>query len=310
MGTRSAHHTSPIAHRRRSARRRVTVAALSRFVSSRWRNLRAFLRAVGNTHPVLRIVIIPGLLIGCWLVANWTYHAVQKPTEVFFPLDNTLDKSPQETWRQYGSLFRDHATPSVAPELLAALAQVEGGGNPVARTYWRWRWSWNPFEWYRPASSAVGMYQMTDGTFHAAKRYCVHDHAVVQDGAWHDLRSCWFNSLYSRVLPSHAIELTAASLDRDIASALALRRGVPAGARQRLDLAAVIHLCGAGAGRDFAARGFRLTPHQKCGDHDVATYLGHVRGLTQQFARWASADSQRGATASLQRDRAQRSGKI
>lgn len=306
MGTRSAHHTSPIAHRRRSARRRVTVAALSRFVSSRWRNL----RAVGNTHPVLRIVIIPGLLIGCWLVANWTYHAVQKPTEVFFPLDNTLDKSPQETWRQYGSLFRDHATPSVAPELLAALAQVEGGGNPVARTYWRWRWSWNPFEWYRPASSAVGMYQMTDGTFHAAKRYCVHDHTVVQDGAWHDLRSCWFNSLYSRVLPSHAIELTAASLDRDIASALALRRGVPAGARQRLDLAAVIHLCGAGAGRDFAARGFRLTPHQKCGDHDVATYLGHVRGLTQQFARWASADSQRGATASLQRDRAQRSGKI
>jgi len=232
-------------------------------------------------------VITVGLLIGCWLGANWIYHAVQKPTEVFFPLDNTLDKSPHETWRQYGSLFREHATPSVAPELLAALAQVEGAGNPVARTYWRWRWSWNPFEWYRPASSAVGMYQMTDGTFRAAKRYCVHDHAVVQDGPWHDLRSCWFNSLYSRVLPSHAIELTAASLDRDINSALAVRRGTPAGARQRQDLAALIHLCGAGAGRDFAARGFRLTPHQKCGDHDVTTYLGQVRGLTHQFARWA-----------------------
>ncbi len=291
MGTRSAHHTGPIAHRRRSARRRVTVAALRRFVSSRWRNLRAFLRAVGNAHPVLRIVIIPCLLMGCWLAANWTYHAVQKPTEVFFPLDNTLDKSPHETWQQYGSLFREHATPSVAPELLAALAQVEGGGNPVARTYWRWRWSWNPLEWYRPASSAVGMYQMTDGTYRAAKRYCVHDHAVVEDGPWHNLHSCWFNSLYSRVLPSHAIELTAASLDRDIASALTLRRGTPVGVRQKQDLAAVIHLCGAGAGRDFAARGFRLTPHQKCGDHDVATYLGHVRGLTQQFARWARGKS-------------------
>ena len=59
------------------------------------------------------------------------------------------------------------------------------------------------------------------------------------------------------------------------------------GQRREQDLAALIHLCGAGAGRDFAARGFRLTPHQKCGDHDVTTYLGQVRGLTHQFARWA-----------------------
>ena len=29
----------------------------------------------------------------------------------------------------------------MTPELLAALAQVEGSGNPVARTYWRWSWS-------------------------------------------------------------------------------------------------------------------------------------------------------------------------
>ena len=53
-----------------------------------------------------------------------------------------------------------HATAVMTPELLAALAQVEGAGNPVARTYWRWQAGWNPFEVYRPASSAVGMYQM------------------------------------------------------------------------------------------------------------------------------------------------------
>lgn len=283
MASRSAQYTAHVSSRRSGVRRRI--------LSSRWRTLRAFFRAVGKTHPILRLVIVLGLLLGGWLAANWAYHAVHKPAEVLFPLDHTLNKSPHETWRQYGSLFREHATPSVAPELLAALAQVEGGGNPVARTYWRWRWSWNPFEWYRPASSAVGMYQMTDGTFLAAKRYCIHDHAVVEDGPWHAPRSCWFNSLYTRVLPSHAIELTAASLDRDIASALPLRRGAPAGARQKQDLAAVIHLCGAGAGRDFAARGFRLMPRQTCGDHDVGTYLGHVRGLTQQFARLARGKS-------------------
>jgi len=38
---------------------------------------------------------------------------------------------------QYGPLFRRHSTVVITPELLAALAQVEGAGNPVARTYWR-----------------------------------------------------------------------------------------------------------------------------------------------------------------------------
>ena len=52
------------------------------------------------------------------------------------------------------------------------------------------------------------MYQITDGTFAEAKRYCIHDHAVVEDGPWHDPRSCWFNALYMRVVPSHAVELT------------------------------------------------------------------------------------------------------
>ena len=33
----------------------------------------------------------------------------------------------------------------IQPELLAALAQVEGAGNPVARTYWWWHLTWDPF---------------------------------------------------------------------------------------------------------------------------------------------------------------------
>ena len=36
--------------------------------------------------------------------------------------------------------------------LLAALAQAEGAGNPVASTYWRWRLTRNPFASYQPAS--------------------------------------------------------------------------------------------------------------------------------------------------------------
>jgi len=34
-------------------------------------------------------------------------------------------------------LFNEYSTATITPDLLAALAQVESAGNPVARTYWR-----------------------------------------------------------------------------------------------------------------------------------------------------------------------------
>ena len=238
--------------------------------------------------PTVRAVVILAVILMSWLGVNWVYHAFNKPSEVLFPLDRSLNKSPAETWEQYGSLFREHATAVITPELLAALAQVEGGGNPVARTYWRWHLSWNPLEWYQPASSAVGMYQITDGTFNEATRYCIHDHMVVEDGPWHDPQSCWFNSLYQRVVPSHAIELTAAGLDRRVEQAIGPRQIGAVTLQQKQNLAAVIHLCGARAGHAYAARGFRLSPHQRCGDHDLRAYLTRVNAMKQQFSQLAS----------------------
>ena len=219
-----------------------------------------------------------------WLCINGLYQVVRKPTELFFPVSGTLYKSPRETWRAYEPIFRRHSTAVISPEFLAALAQVEGSGNPIVRTYWRWSWSHKPFEVYRPASSAVGMYQITDGTFAEARRYCIHDHRVVEDGPWNDWRSCWFNWLYMRVIPSHAVELTSAYLDTRVAMALAragIRRATTA---QKQDLAAVIHLCGAGAGARYAKRGLRLQPGQRCGDHDVRAYVARVNAMKRMFA--------------------------
>src|SRR5262249_19558076 len=140
---------------------------------------------------------------------------------------------------------------------------------------------------YQPASSAVGMYQITDATFREARRFCIHDHLVVEEGAWYDVHSCWFNGIYSRVIPSHAVELTAAMLDRDVARTLASHQIAAATLAQKQDLAAVIHLCGAGAGDGYARRGFRLTPRQRCGDHDAGQYLALVNALKRQFTRIA-----------------------
>jgi hypothetical protein len=239
----------------------------------------------------IRILVGAVVILAVWSAVNWGYQVIRKPTELFFPLSGALTKRPPETWREFGPLFREHSTAVITPELLAALAQVEGAGNPVARTYWRWRLTWNPFGLYQPASSAVGMYQITNATFREARRYCIHDHVAVEDGPWYDVRSCWFNRLYTRVVPSHAVELTAALLDRGVADTVERQRLATATLQQKQDLAAVIHLCGAGPGDAYARRGFRLTADQRCGDHDVGGYLAHVSALKRQFVRLATAES-------------------
>ena len=235
----------------------------------------------------MRIAIALVLLVTTWAMVNYVVQVVRKPSEIFFPVSGSLAKSPAQTWRQHGTLFETHSTAVIAPELLASLAQVESSGNPLARTYWRWQFSWNPFEVYRPASSAVGMFQMTDGTFAEARRYCVHDHVVVEDGPWHDSRSCWFNGLYTRVVPGHAVEMTAALLDRTVARTIESNRITTATLQQRQDLAAVIHLCGSGAGARYARHGFRFRRGQHCGDHDARRYLIQVNVLKRQFAHLA-----------------------
>jgi hypothetical protein len=87
-----------------------------------------------------------------------------------------------------------------------------------------------------------------------------------------------------RVIPSHAVELTSAYLDRRVAAALEGRR-IAATHEQKQELAAFMHLCGAGAGEAYAQRGFKLTPGQRCGEHDPRAYLARVASMKRLFAR-------------------------
>jgi hypothetical protein len=244
----------------------------------------ALFRGHARVPAKLRILAAGIAVVAALAAANWVYQAFRKPSELFFPLDGALAKMPAQTWAEYGSLFREHSTAVMTPELLAALAQAEGAGNPVARTYWRWRVAWNPTEVYRPASSAVGMYQITDARFAEAKRYCIRDHVPVEDGAWHDPRTCWFNALYFRVLPSHAVEMTSAFLDRRVAQMLGQLRIGGATVQQKQDLAAVIHLCGASVAEAYARRGFRPGARERCGDHDLRAYLARLNALKRSFS--------------------------
>jgi hypothetical protein len=248
----------------------------------RWQGARWVRRKLAAVPAAVRIALIVAAIVMVVPLANLVYQVVRKPTELLFFVGGTLDKMPTETWRQYGPLFRTYSTDTITPELLAALAQIESTGNPVARTYWRWRLSWNPAAWYKPASSAVGLYQMTDPAFAEASRSCIRRHTVVAD--------CWFTSLYARPLPSHAIELTAVYLDRKVAGLLASTSGTTASPQQKQDLASFIHLCGSKPARAFLRRGFQVMAGERCGDHLVASYLGKVNAMKQQFSRLAAND--------------------
>jgi hypothetical protein len=249
---------------------------------------RRWLKLLRRAPSWLQIGAGLSLAVVAWLALNFTYQVIRKPSELFFPVSGSFYKTPAETWDAYGPLFRRHATAVMTPDLLAALAQTEGSGNPVVRTYWRFALTHQPFEIYRPASSAVGMYQITDGTFAEARRYCVHRQTVVERGPWYDFRSCWFNSLYTRTVPSHAVELTSAYLDRRVAEILARHKIGKATLRQKQNLATLIHLCGAGAGSGYARRGFALRPGQRCGSHDPRAYLARVAALQRVFGGLAA----------------------
>jgi hypothetical protein len=255
-----------------------------------WRRVRRWWRPAPRPAKFIMAALV---ILVLWLGVNWIYQVLRKPSELFFPVSGTLYKSPAETWAEYAPIFKKYSTEVMTPDFLAAIAQVEGSGNPVARTYWRWSWSSQPFEVYRPASSAVGMYQITDGNFAEARRFCIHDHAVVADGPWNDWHSCWFNSLYARVIPSNAVELTSAYLDRSVALILERHHMSSIALLQKQMLAALIHLCGAGAGDEFARRRFRLAEAERCGDHQARVYLARVESMQSVFSRLDNAPTLR-----------------
>jgi hypothetical protein len=236
----------------------------------------------------VRLAVLALLVLAVLATLNVASQVARKPTELFGLVFAPAPRTPSETWRRYGAAFRAHATDLVRPELLAALAQAESQGDPLARTYWRWRWTWNPFAMYAPASSAVGLFQMTDAAFAEGRRLCVHDHRVARAGAWHDLEACWFPALYARTVPDHAIEMTAARLHEHVVQALGPARVARIGVPQRERLAAVIHLCGPARGTAFVRQGFRVVPGERCGTHGLGGYLARVARLTLTFERLAA----------------------
>lgn len=285
-----------MASKRRPARTRRPARAASRRrrageTGSSSARLQRWLRRARPLGPRLaRLPKLAWALIALVLLValNFAIQVYRKPTELLGLVFAPAPLTAEQTWSSYASEVRENGTDVIRPELLAALIQVESAGDPYARTYWRWRWTSDPSRVYAPASSAVGLLQITDGTFEEAKRYCIHDHRVLrEDGPFLD--SCWLNGFYFRTVPGHAIEMTSALLHVHVTEALRGRHAAAVPAARRDALAALIHLCGRGRAAAFAANGFRARPGERCGDHDLGGYLERVRVLTAQFERMGGA---------------------
>ena len=281
----SRHGAAPAAGRAPAARRRAAPSGRRHRGSLASRLAGAAIRA----PLALRLALLGVLVLILLAALNVAYQVARKPTELLGLVFAPAPLTPAETWTRYGAQFREHATDLIRAELLAALAHAESQGDPLARTAWRWRWTWNPFAFYAPASSAVGLYQITDAAFAEGRLLCVRDHQVARAGAWYDPHACWFPALYMRTVPSHAIEMTAARLHEHLVQALGPERVGRTPLRSRERLAGTIHLCGPSRGADFVRRGFRVAAGERCGTHDLGAYLARVDRFTLSFERLARA---------------------
>ena len=49
----------------------------------------------------MQVLVALTMTVLLWLALNWIYQVARKPSELFFPVSGTLNKTPAETWRRW-----------------------------------------------------------------------------------------------------------------------------------------------------------------------------------------------------------------
>ena len=211
------------------------------------------------------------------VTTNFLWQIYQKPAEVVALLGWSKAKSHKNTWATYEGFFKEHSTRLMTPSFLAALAQIESAGNPLATPQWKFRFTDRLSRIFSPQSSSVGLYQFTSGTFEKARKYCI-------QGGEAQSTNCWMNSVYARIFPSHSIEVASAYLDTEV-------RRMMKKYKKRLNknmaqnLAGIIHLCGSKKAEVYFKSSFNSRKLGKCGTHNPTVYLKRLRQSRRAFDR-------------------------
>src|SRR5210317_1313556 len=92
MAVTSRRPTHKQSHRKKTRKGRLSLTILKRVVHQGWWGFRSIMKALMAAPPLIRVIIIPSFLLVGWLSLNWAFHAFNKPTEIFFPLEDSLNK--------------------------------------------------------------------------------------------------------------------------------------------------------------------------------------------------------------------------
>lgn len=243
---------------------------------------RWWLRLLGNPWIFLLFALI------LFVKINFIYQLVRKPAEFLNLVGFGQAKTLQQTWSDYADLFKENQTKLITADFLAALAQTESSGNPFASPQWQLKWTDRISQFYAPASTSVGLFQLTNGTFDQAKQFCISDGKVLKAGVFPQLDRCWFNFLYHRWLPSHATEMTAAYLHKTTSHLIerAGRQSLPLWQKQRV--AAIVHLCGQKKAEAFLHRQMKVESMGFCGSHSVKRYIHQIERFKNKAQQWNS----------------------
>ena len=240
---------------------------VKKFIAKRWKAV-----------SVMTLVLV-------LFTANGLYQIFMKPTEIIRFLGFDEPRNVTETWDSYGHLFKRHQTSTLTPDFLAALAQAESGGNPIAGPDWKLRVTANFAKIYSPASSSLGLYQITDGFYKQAQKYCVVKGSVKRRRPWYEFSTCWSRLVYSRLFPSHAIEMTSAYLTLTTNKILKRFGKHKAKRSVKQTVAAISHLCGKRVAYNYVKRNFKAKRGKKCGTHSLSRYIKRIKAYQKAFQR-------------------------
>ncbi len=208
-------------------------------------------------------------LVILYVLTNFFVQLYRKPAEILSFAAFLHYKTPEENWSAYQEYFLNAEKYGIQAETLAALAQAESSGSPWATP--RWTFNWWPreaFDFYRPQSSAVGLFQFTNGTYEAVRRRCSVAENKCPDLGW---------TAPTRLSASESIERAAQNLHRELMNI------APKNKNSWTHLAPLVHLCGSGVARKVARNG---TPQTlRCGSHNALAYVREIDSLARRMKK-------------------------
>jgi hypothetical protein len=216
------------------------------------------------THPK----ILGLLVIALYFVVNFAVQLYRKPAEIFSFAAKIHYKTPEESWSAYHDYFVEAEKYGLRAELLAALAQAESSGSPWATPRWTFHWPREFFDLYRPQSSAVGLFQFTNGTYEKVRQACPAGSDRCVDLGW---------TPPTRLSAAESIERAAQNLHRELLLI------APKNPKSWNELAPIIHLCGTGIARQVARHGMPANLH--CGPHNARAYVQEISALARRMEK-------------------------